>query len=76
MQAKRLVALLAALLLLGLLCTPLHAIAQVTGKVYRVGFLGPRVRADVAPYVDAFRQGRPATDDQTVLVLKAPVDVP
>jgi sigma-B regulation protein RsbU (phosphoserine phosphatase) len=26
--------------------------------------------------VDAFRQGRPAADDQTVLVLKAPVDVP
>ena len=26
--------------------------------------------------VDAFRQGRPASDDQTVLVLKAPVDVP
>jgi sigma-B regulation protein RsbU (phosphoserine phosphatase) len=26
--------------------------------------------------VDAFRQGRPASDDQTVLVLKAPADVP
>ena len=26
--------------------------------------------------VAAFRQGRPAADDQTVLVLKAPVDVP
>jgi sigma-B regulation protein RsbU (phosphoserine phosphatase) len=26
--------------------------------------------------VDAFRQGRPAADDQTVLVLKAPADVP
>jgi sigma-B regulation protein RsbU (phosphoserine phosphatase) len=26
--------------------------------------------------VDAFRQGRPAGDDQTVLVLKAPADVP
>ena len=26
--------------------------------------------------VDAFRQGQPAADDQTVLVLKAPVDVP
>ena len=26
--------------------------------------------------VDAFRQGRPAADDQTVLVLKAPADMP
>ena len=26
--------------------------------------------------VDAFRQGRPADDDQTILVLKAPVDMP
>ena len=26
--------------------------------------------------VETFRQGRPATDDQTILVLRAPVDVP
>ena len=57
MKANRSVAVLAVLLLLEVFCTPLHSIAQGTEKVHRVGFLGPRVRTDVAPYVDAFRQG-------------------
>ena len=41
----------------GLLAAPLAAEAQVPGKVPRVGFLGPRTRADAAPYLDAFLLG-------------------
>jgi putative ABC transport system substrate-binding protein len=36
---------------------PLAAEAQEPGKVPRVGFLGPRNRADAAPYLDAFLIG-------------------
>jgi len=38
------------------LATPLGAGAQV-GKVYRIGFLSPQSAADIAPHIDAFRQG-------------------
>jgi hypothetical protein len=37
--------------------TPLAADAQEPGKVSRVGFLGPRNRADAAPFLDAFLLG-------------------
>jgi hypothetical protein len=37
-----------------LLAAPLAAEAQEPGKRPRVGFLGPRTRADAAPYLDAF----------------------
>ena len=57
MKANRFVAILSVIFLLAVLGTPLHSAAQLTEKVHRVGFLGPRIRADVAPYVDAFRQG-------------------
>jgi putative ABC transport system substrate-binding protein len=40
-----------------LLATPLAAGAQGPGKSPRVGFLGPRTRADAAPYLDAFLLG-------------------
>jgi len=40
-----------------LLAAPFVAEAQERGKVPRVGFLGPRTRADAAPYLDAFLLG-------------------
>jgi putative ABC transport system substrate-binding protein len=40
-----------------LLAAPLAAEAQEPGKRPRVGFLGPRTRADAAPYLDAFLLG-------------------
>jgi ABC-type uncharacterized transport system substrate-binding protein len=39
------------------LVAPLDGGAQQTGKVPRVGFLGPRSRAEGAPFLDAFLQG-------------------
>jgi putative ABC transport system substrate-binding protein len=41
----------------GLLAAPLAAEGQEAGKGPRVGFLGPRTRADAAPYLDAFLIG-------------------
>ena len=41
----------------GLLAAPLAAEGQEAGKGPRVGFLGPRTRADAAPYLDAFLVG-------------------
>src|SRR5262245_49632411 len=38
------------------LAAPLAVEAQV-GKVYRIGFLSPQSAADIAPYIEAFRQG-------------------
>jgi putative ABC transport system substrate-binding protein len=42
---------------LGVLIAPIDGDAQESGKVARVGSLGPRNRADGAPYVNAFLQG-------------------
>jgi putative ABC transport system substrate-binding protein len=56
MSADRLVTILAALLALVLVGASPGA-AQETGKVPRVGLLGPRTAADGAPFGDAFRQG-------------------
>jgi putative ABC transport system substrate-binding protein len=42
---------------LGLLVAPRAVEAQEAGKAPRVGFLGPRTRADAAPYLDAFLIG-------------------
>ena len=42
---------------LGLLAAPLAAEAQQLAKVPQVGFLGPRSRADGAPFVDALLHG-------------------
>jgi ABC-type uncharacterized transport system substrate-binding protein len=41
----------------GAFLAPLAAMAQELGKIPRVGFLGPRTRADAAPFVDGFLQG-------------------
>jgi putative ABC transport system substrate-binding protein len=46
-----------AILATTLLAAPLAAEAQEAGKGPRVGFLGPRTRADAAPYLDAFLIG-------------------
>ena len=44
-------------LVLGLLAGPLAAVAQQTGKVYRVGVLLSASSAVTESYIDAFRQG-------------------
>jgi putative ABC transport system substrate-binding protein len=41
----------------GALAAPLAAEAQERGRVPRVGVLGPRTRADAAPFVDGFLRG-------------------
>jgi putative ABC transport system substrate-binding protein len=41
----------------GLLAAPLTADAQQTGKVARIGYLGPSSPSSSSSYVDAFRQG-------------------
>ena len=43
--------------LAGALAAPLAAMAQERGRVPRVGVLGPRTRADAAPFVDGFLRG-------------------
>jgi len=45
------------LVALGVLTAPPGGDAQESGKIPRVGFLGPRSRADGAPFLDAFLQG-------------------
>jgi hypothetical protein len=40
-----------------MLAVPSAGDAQESGKVARVGVLGPRSRADGAPYLNAFLQG-------------------
>ena len=47
---------LAVLLALSLALAPVAAEAEST-KVYRIGFLALQSAADLAPYVNAFRQG-------------------
>ncbi len=44
-------------LTLGALSAPLAGEAQQTGKIYRIGFLAPASATQMAPYVEAFRQG-------------------
>jgi putative ABC transport system substrate-binding protein len=46
-----------ALLILGLLVTPLATDAQQTGKVHRIGFLGISTASNYAPRIAALRQG-------------------
>jgi sigma-B regulation protein RsbU (phosphoserine phosphatase) len=54
-----------------------YGVDRLADAIARVGQRDPSVIVDaLLEDVDAFRQGRPAADDQTVLVLKAPVDVP
>jgi len=44
-------------LTIGLLAAPIAGDAQEAGKIPRVGFLGPRTRADARPFSDAFLRG-------------------
>jgi putative ABC transport system substrate-binding protein len=41
----------------GILAAPIAGDAQEAGKIPRVGFLGPRTRADARPFSDAFLRG-------------------
>jgi putative ABC transport system substrate-binding protein len=56
MLAAKFIAVLMVLIVLGVFSTPSDGDAQQPGKVPRVGFLGPRNRAD-GPFVGAFLQG-------------------
>jgi putative tryptophan/tyrosine transport system substrate-binding protein len=53
----RTIAILMLLVTLGALVAPLEGDAREAGKVPRVGSLGPRTRADGAPFLDAFVRG-------------------
>ncbi len=57
MNASKAIAIGWVLLVLGVLIAPLDGVTQESGKVPRVGSLGPRNRVDGAPFFDAFRQG-------------------
>ncbi len=55
----------------------LYGVDRLADAIARVSERDPEVIVNaLLEDVDAFRQGRPAADDQTVMVLKAPVDVP
>ena len=51
------IAILAVLVTIAILTIPLCSDGQESGRVARVGVLGPRTRTDGAPFADAFRQG-------------------
>jgi putative tryptophan/tyrosine transport system substrate-binding protein len=56
MRATKFIAILMMLVALGVSAAPFGGDAQESGKVPRVGFLGPRSRSD-GPFVGAFLQG-------------------